>query len=357
MPLLTITHIHLAPQLTPAGTAAIALGLTLSNGHTTWGAAVGDEPVSYEEAEQLLDQFIRPAWVGQPATTLGELDGRLAPHPIPRPLAYAASQACWQAVAHAHGRTPTAQWLAEWGDPEDTAAVPLMGDVEQVAPAAVLGHMSAVAYTLPPGSPAQLLGQNGERLQTYVRQLVAWLGQMAVPPLPIYLDVRGYLGALYEQEDEVRWGGKLLGALSGLERIGDPHPLWVGDVALGDGAAERLSALRQLMRSRRLTTQLVGRAPLGDGAEVAAWLGRGQGHVAQLDVARFGSLSAVAEAIRACQTAAVPFILAGHAHETAQSAALLADLARATHPAFLYLPHPAHAYNHLQKQHLHLNGR
>jgi methylaspartate ammonia-lyase len=264
-------------------------------------------------------------------------------------------------VAHAHGRTLPAQWLAEWGaGDEQTAnaplAVPLMGDVEQVEPTAVLRHMSAVAYTLPHGTATQLLGPNGERLQAYVRQLVAWLGQMATSPLPIYLDVRGHLGALYEQEDEVRWGGKLLGALSGLERIAAPHPLWVGDVALGE-TAERLPALRHLLRSRRLATQLVGRVPLGNPAEVVAWLGRGQGHVCQLDVPRFGSLSALAEAIRACQTAAVPFILAGHPHETASSAALLADLARATHPAFLYLPHPAHAYNHLQKQHLHLNGR
>ncbi|MDA0244480.1 MAG: hypothetical protein OT477_13765 [Chloroflexi bacterium] len=393
-----IERLDIIPQLTPAGTAALAIGLVLSDGYTAWGACVGDDvPATLAEADNLLNQPVRIGLRGQPAESLGQMCGRwahrtaitprteavapLAPQvadpsrrqllrgfqpesinptatrtvlvdaPLPKALAYGVSQACLHAAAHTHSRTPLAQWRVELGMADTpVAAVPLMGDVAQVEPAAVLGQIAAVAYTVPAGDSAQLIGRDGARLQAYVRQLGTWLGQTAAQQPLIYVDVRGHLGTVYNH-----FAGKLLGAISGLESSCTPHQLWLGDVALGPKAAEVLPSLRDFVRQRRLKTALVGRAPLGSVAAVRDWLTKGQ--VCHLEVWRFGSLAAVVEAVQVCRAAAVPVILAGHGQETAASAALLTDFALAAQPAFLYLPHPALAYNHQQQRLAELNGR
>lgn len=396
----TIERLDLIPQLTPTGTAALAIALVLSDGYTAWGVCVGDDvPATLAEADNLLNQTVRIGLRGQPAHSLGQMCGRwahrtaitprteaLAPPapqvadpsrrqllrgfqpepisptatrtvlvdaPLPKSLAYAVSQACLHAAAHAHGRTLLAQWQVELGMAATSlAAVPLMGDVAQVEPAAVLGQISAVAYTVPTGDSAQLIGRDGARLQAYVRQLATWLEQTAAQQPFIYVDVRGHLGTVYNH-----FAGKLLGAISGLESSCNPHQLWLGDVALGSKAAEVLPSLRDFVRQRRLKTVLVGRAPLGSVAAVRDWLAKEQGQVCHLEVWRFGSLAAVVEAVQVCREAAVPIILAGHGQETAASAALLTDFALAAQPAFLYLPNPALAYNHQQQRLTELNGR
>lgn len=369
MPIPHLVDLQFIPLWRPTGPPACAVGVILADGFVAWGDAIGDDAPTAAEATDHLRPLLWPLLANQPADDFGRLCGlwagltitqtttatvptaapavanpsrrlllrgfqpEVAPqttqtitttHRLPAAVRYALSQACLCAAAHAHGRTPVAQLRAEDGQTGPLADVPLMAPVAQVENPALLAKVAAVAYALPAGDSAALIGREGEKLQRYVRELGQWLGQTAARPTAIYLDTQGHLSTVYNDK-----AGKLLGALSGLEKAAAPHPLWIANLSTTLQAAETTASVREFLRLRRLTTQLVA----ADSAVVEA------------TPAQFGSL-ADWPALLAAHTAVV---LRGHPHETPHSAALLLAMAQAFPPAFWHVADVVAAVNGLQK--------
>ncbi len=280
---------------------------------------------------------------------------RIEMHPLPAGLRFGASLALLAAVAHAQGRTPAAQLAAEYGLPPPAAplappAAPPAGPpaalpplLPWLAPADVptLPHfygpgVAAAGISFAGSDAGESIGAEAVALQSAIRLLAPLLAGLAPPPV-LYLDLAGGLAT-----QTGRQSGKMLGALWGLERLLTPARLWIGDPAIDAGGRSDhglLHLLLELLRARKMETQIVARAGLHTLTDIEEMLAAKVAHLLVIEPARLGGLNQTFAAAEWCRTRNVGVILGGAGWGALTTAEMMVQAALALRPAALETPH------------------
>jgi methylaspartate ammonia-lyase len=256
--------------------------------------------------------------------------------PIHPALRDGLSQALLAAVALARGQQEVEVVAQEYGLLQPTAAVPLHLEAGHLPPAHIAHYPAAsLGYTTGVGNDEAEFGDNGARLQRRVRDWQAQIKAIAPPDnLPtICIDVRGGLGRLFAND-----AGKILGAVHGLETAARPCALCLANVfSLPDRVQhiEALGRLKEYMRFRRLTTQLVVADGVENADDAQAFIQAGAADMVRLDAARLGGLHQAVEAALVCRQHGVAVWLDGRDSVPGPAARLLAHVALAVQPALV----------------------
>jgi methylaspartate ammonia-lyase len=149
-------------------------------------------------------------------------------------------------------------------------------------------------------------------------------------PLTIHLDAGGNLGRLFDDN-----AGKILGALYGLKQAASPCPIRVQDPLIMDDLDAQIQALSQLrdyLRMRQMSLQLVAGAKINSLEDVQAFARAKAAHMLHLVMPQLGTIQEIILAIQACQTNGVGILLEG------LSSPFTAQVALATQPELVTYP-------------------
>lgn len=281
--MLLITDLLLAP---PGPSDPLSVGLVVSGQETApspnssqgegellfWGdlpAGTLDAP----EAAHLVE-LITPALAQQPAISFRALAERVrravagqeAAHPTRPAFIAALEEALLATVAHAQGMTPAALLAVEYGFAPDgrSPSLPLLLEISDYdATAERIDRMIAlrpagISYRLTAGERvAEAIGENGEYLQRFVREL-AQRTDIMDSALSIYLGLNGALGQL--AGDPLRHIGKVLGHCVGLQTAAGTHQLILEEPFLLDDPVAQLANLHRLKDFLRRTPDSIRRS-------------------------------------------------------------------------------------------------
>ncbi|GJM41848.1 MAG: hypothetical protein DHS20C20_21300 [Ardenticatenaceae bacterium] len=367
----TITSLPFVFTLDKNGRSQLTVGVALSDGQRFWADCVDvpaasrmDETAVFDpiQAANHIQHLIEPVWLGQTVAEFRPLAQKLLPltetftytkvpppHPEPatgavsrrqlisgfladdaptllqkesvkvkRPLhpamQYGLTAALLPAVAAANRVSVTKLVAQEYGVELEETAVPLQMPLNdqnvQAAQTILTAHVASVGYTTGKENHKAILGENGERLQQHVRQIAAWLPSLDPSFQPtIHLDLRGGLGELFENN-----GGKVLGAIYGLEQATKPYtlliqnPIWHHDLVAQIIYSKDLTSY---LRIRRMNTKLVADAWV-DSLETAEQFSDPKiCHMIHLELPRLGNLDVGITAVLHAHTQNHPVILSG----------------------------------------------
>lgn len=300
----TIADIILAPEpaAPPAPALTYSLGIVTSDDRVFWGDVVG-LPQMQEVSGMLLrlTDLLAVMLKGQPLAGFRRLCD-LVYDPFPPagqvPAADAArlalQQAILAAVATTQGRGVAEVLAAEYGmgsAGQSAATVGLFLEISDFAATAerIESMLSlrpgGIGYRLTGGRVAESIGEGGQHLQRFVRELSRRMdsvyGEGGSRPA-IYLGLNGALGQL--AGDPVKDIGKVLGNCIGLQMAAGAHQLILEEPILLDDAlvqSVNMKRLKDFVRGntdsqrRKEPTLIVGReAGLGD--EALSFYGRNQ---------------------------------------------------------------------------------
>jgi len=386
MTISTISRLLFAPGLdssSQAGRFVGSVGVVLDDRYVVWGDCVCSAeatPLSTVAARESIESVVSPALVGcklegfrglagaieslteivtaeEPIPTTEEdsqtdgisrrdlLTGRLraeARPPSPPPtrfvtsgqplhpaLRYGLSQALLAAVAQDQGLS-IAEVIAHEYNLSRPTAVPLLAQLDTNRPLESLPqpspHITALGYTVPPGDPADILGDNGVILQRFLRILKERV--MAMPgwdTLPrIHVDLRGGLGELYGNNT-----GQMLGALVGLETSVRPLLLLIEHPIGGDSLPEinaKTRELQEFLRFRKVDVELAA-GNIGT-LETARTCAQADAcTLLNVTPARVGGLAQSAEAVLACRENDKFVMLSADPGDSARSLQVLSQVA------------------------------
>lgn len=364
--MLRITDILLAP-LSP--TNPLSVGLALGGQEPApagrplvfWGDLVADV-LDAPEAARLVD-LIKPVLAQQPATSFRALAERVrwaitTPDAAPSThlvLIAALEEALLAAVAYAQGLTPAALLAVEYGFiPGDRSpSLPLLLEISDYdATAERIDRMLAlrpagIGYRLTAGERvAEAIGENGEHLQRFVREL-RQRADASGSPFSIYLGLNGALGRL--AGDPLRHIGKVLAHCVGLQNAAGTHQLILEEPFLLDDPLAQLANLHRLNDFLRLTpdslkrsrpTLLVARAqPLP--AELQMYADIAAAHALTFDPYT-SSMESVLVGIKRCRAANIGSFLTLRATELPRRPMTIIDMAWAAGAAGLIATYDGH---------------
>lgn len=337
---------------------SLSIGLVIDDGHVTWGEYEPDS--SSGDPLIILREKIIPILEGRPLAAyremMAELDAltetavltRTLPQPPPgsisrrgfltgnleetavrteqvaveRPLSpnllCCISQTLLTAAATAHSITVAELIAAEYMLPLQPAPVPLhlALDAERPTPDMSILSMSilssaihSLGYRIAGSNPQAQLGNNGEKLQRFIRQLTNLLSRVTKPDYrpAIQLDVAGGLGALFGNNN-----GRILGALYGLEQAAKPYPLRITDPILLPDSKQQVQQMRQLidyMQMRGMKTELAANMPIQTVADVKRFVESSAAHLLAISLSRLGTIQQSIQAVQICQSANMPILL------------------------------------------------
>ena len=386
----TITAVLTIPGLT--GTAIpgqmLSVGLMVDNEHLFWGECVGTADFQAEPATATVRQVVQPRLQGQPITSFKEIatlltgltekvtltkttitptpppppgpsrrsllrgqwtaDPPAPPQPITesyeveRPVAsaigYGLSQALLVAVAWTQNKSVIQVLGDEYGLDQPQTAVPLHAEINPNIPLSIPtitnSPIASIGYSISGTNPIVELGQDGEVLQRFARQLKEELIKTADPQsLAFYFNVRGGYGVL--REDKL---GQILGMLYGLEKAAEPFLVRVEDPFILDDRDEqikKMANLKSYLRTRRMKLQLVAHAGIQSAADAQAFVERKAAHMLVIDLPQMGSLAESITAVLAAQQQGIGVLLGGSPDETQLAAQSSLHLALALQPTLL----------------------
>lgn len=251
--------------------------------------------------------------------------------PIHPAIRHGLSQALLSAISMVRGLT-AAEVIAEVFElPVPSTAIALQMPIKRGQSLLLHGQVTSLAYTVGGDDPVDLLGPDCGRIQRFIRQLRERLvegGQHC--QITIHLDARGSLGKLYGNDV-----GKVLGALYGLEQAALPCLIRVQDPLIMDDLDAQIKALSQLrdyLRMRRMSLQLVAGAKIITLDDVRAFAQAEAAHMLHLVMPRLGTIQELVLAIQACQTGGAGILLEG------VPSAFAAQVALATQPDIITYP-------------------
>jgi methylaspartate ammonia-lyase len=371
---------------------AVAVGLVLDDGRTAWGDCVavsysgqaGREPVFRAEAGlAAIECLVAPGLQGRELTSfrdlaaeidaLAEPDAVLPPAPVvppvpdpsrrallTRPLTafralpidrdanlqppapclhtairYGASQALLGAVALARGVTMAEVICQEWDLPCPGAPLPLHAqcgaDRYAGADKMIVRRIASLPHALVDDVEGQV-GKDGAELTRYIRWLSERIGQLGGADYQptIHLDIYGALGRIYDGQM-----GRMLGQLYAWEMAAQPYPLRIECPVMLDtreAQIETMKTLRDYVRSRRMTVQLVADEWANTLDDIRAFVKAGAADMIQIKMPDLGGVHHSIEAVLACKTGGVHSFLGGSYAETDLSARVSLHVALATQP-------------------------
>ena len=256
-------------------------------------------------------------------------------HTVERPIhptiRHGLSQALLSAVSMVRGMTMVEVIAEEFELPLPSTAVALQMPIRRGQSLLIHDQLAALAYAISGRDPEDSMGPNGERIQRFVRQLRERLVKAGQHnQLAIHLDAGGSLGKLYDND-----AGKVLGALYGLEQAAAPCLIRVQDPLIMDERDAQIKVLGQLrdyLRMRRMSLQLVAGAKINTLADVRAFAQAEAAHMFHLVMPRLGTVQEVILAVQACQASGIGILLEGIPSAVTSQVALTAQ------PDILALP-------------------
>jgi methylaspartate ammonia-lyase len=366
----------------------LSVGLMVDNKHLFWGECVGTADFQAEPATATIQQVVQPRLLGQPITTFREMTAHLtdltekvrltktthvsAPPPAPglsrrsllrgqwtvnppqppppisesyeveRPIApaigYGLSQALLAAVAWAQNKRVIQVLRDEYGLDRPQTAVPLHAEINPNIPLsiqAITGSpIASIGYSISGTNPVVELGQDGEVLQRFARQLKEELIKTADPQsLAFYFNVRGGYGLLREGKL-----GQILGMLYGLEKAAEPFLVRVEDPIILNGRDEqikKMATLKSYLRTRRMKLQLVAHAGIQSAEDAQAFTEGNAAHLLYIELPQMGSLTESMTAAFAAQEQQIGVLFGGSPDETQLAAQNSLYLALALQPTLL----------------------
>ncbi len=249
-------------------------------------------------------------------------------HPAVR---YGLSQALLSAAALAQGVTTAEVMASEYELPPPTAPASLFSTVGTGESTAIAcaHRVAGLGIDWPGDDPEEELGRNNGRLQGYLRQLTRYLARTAGDEYrpAIHLDVGGGLGALYDHN-----AGRLLGACYGLERVGEPYPLYLADPVVMDNRdeqVEKMAELKKFVTMRDLSLRLAAGAWIDSPADALAFVEAEAADLLRLDAVRLGGVQRTVETALAARERGAGVLIESHGDPA------IAQIALALRPDFL----------------------
>ncbi len=229
------------------------------------------------------------------------------------------SQALLQAVALVRQRTLTEVLTEEFDLPLSEKPISIQVPIQRGQTLHLPAGVGALTFQVDPGQPEKSLGQEGEHLQRFVRELRSNITRAKLGrPITIHLDLAGAYSTLYE--DNI---GKILGALYGLEQAAAPEAIFIQDPILSSDSTsqtEALGQLRQYLQMRKMSLRLVAGRLVQNLDDVHRLIREQPVHMIQLDMAILGSIQETIFASQACRDSGLGVLLTGPADLSAQVA-------------------------------------
>jgi methylaspartate ammonia-lyase len=215
--------------------------------------------------------------------------------------------------------------------PLPSKGVPLQMPIKRGQLLRIPDQVLALAYAVGGIDPVDSLGPDGERIQRFIRLLQERLvDDDQHCRITIHLDAKGSLGKLYSYDL-----GKVLGALYGLEQAAAPCLIRVQDPLILDDLDAQIKVLGQLrdyLRMRRMSLQLVAGAKINSLDAVRAFAQAKSAHMLHLVIPQLGTIQELILAVRACQVGGIGILMEGIPSATTGQVAL------ATQPDVLTYP-------------------
>lgn len=258
--------------------------------------------------------------------------------PLHPALRYGVSQALLQAAALTQGVTMTEVICQAWDLPLPPQPVPIHAqcgaDRYDGADKMIARGVASLPHSLVDNLPDHL-GEDALKLIRYARWLKTRIQEIGGPDYhpTIHLDVHGGLGNIYDNQ-----AGKILGALSSLEKAVHPYPLRVECPVIMDSRAEQIETLRTLreyLQFRDMNTKIVADEWANTREDIQAFLDAEAVHMIQVKMPDLGGIQETIGAVLACKEAGVEAFLGGSCAETDLSARISAHVALATQPALV----------------------
>lgn len=241
----------------------LTVGVEATDGRYHWGdchlAAPDDQSVS---SIDLLVDLSTAVLRGQRLAHFRDLCARLAVFGeelegvVPPQFMSALQQALLEAISHSNYRHPADLLIDEYQlakrIPADTTVSLFLEISDYAATADKIDAMlslrpAGIGYRLTGDRVAEAIGESGEYLQRFVRELTqraaVVAGQAASPPA-IYLGLRGALGRLVD--DPLTQIGKILGHCVGLNEASAPAALYLEEPFLLEDAMLQPAHLQRL---------------------------------------------------------------------------------------------------------------
>ncbi len=355
----SISAVHVVPIPAPRGRLGearlwqLSLGLRLDQVGTFWGdALIPDANWSAVALQAHLASLLVGRPFDNPLSLIADIETWLdAPQsPLAPAIGYGLSLAAVAAEAHLQNRTMAAAMADIYQLPLSEASgegvVPLLAEAHDFAATAALfdemiaDQPAAIGYRFSGGQLLEAMGQHGEILQRFVRELqerITVLGGGGYAP-HLYVALAGGFGELAAAAHGEVKSGPVLGNLWGLEQAARPLPVLVEDPVVlepVEAQATFLAQLRNFAQIRKMGLQFVGRAHAGSLDGITA-LTRAKGvHLIWLDGMQLGSLSRLVAAVRLCRDAGVGVVLGGHVGESVAAATAACQIALACRPDYL----------------------
>ena len=258
--------------------------------------------------------------------------------PIHTAVRYGVSQALLGAAALARETTLCEVIAEEWGLPTPDCPIPIHaqsgGERYHGADKMIARRVASLPHALVDDIPEQL-GKDGSVLVGYTRWLSGRIQQLAGEDYrpTIHLDVHGALGQIFDNQ-----AGKILGHLYALEQAARPFPLRVEcPVDMGSRAEqiEMMAKLRDYVRFRKMTVQLVADEWANTLDDIRAFVDAGAADMIQIKMPDLGSIHNSVDAVLLCRDAEVGAFLGGSCAETDLSARISVHVGLAARPDIL----------------------
>ena len=254
---------------------------------------------------EIISGFLASPKADGNATQFEEMVVERAIHPTIR---QGLSQALLSALSMVRGVTVAEIVAEEFDLPIPSAGVALQMPIKRGQRLQLHDQISNLAYTVGGTNLEESFGPNGERIQRFVRQLRESLVEAGhARQMTIHLDAAGGLGQIFGQDI-----GKLLGALYGLEQAAAPYLISVQDPLIMDDLdyqIEALGQLRDFMRMRRMSLQLVASDGVNTLNDIRAFVQSEAVHMLHLVMPRLGTVQELITAGQECRASGIQILL------------------------------------------------
>jgi methylaspartate ammonia-lyase len=328
----------------------VSVLLVLDNGYVAMGdcAAVqysgagGRDPLFLANRYlPFMERHLRPFLDGLDAATFLDNAQRLeALQPEGRPLhtaiRYGVSQALLDAAAGASGRLKAEVVCREYGLPVVAEPVPLFAQSGDNRYEGVDKMILKRADVLPHGlinNVDEKLGRNGEKLDEYIRWLVARVERLR--PFPEYrpalhLDVYGTIGLIFGQNPRC-----VADYVAGLERAAGPLPLYIeGPVDMGSkpGQITALAAIKERLTALGSRVKIVADEWCNTYEDAVEFTDAQCCHMIQIKTPDLGGIQNTVRSVLYCNRHGMESYQGGTCNETDVSARTCVHLAIAARP-------------------------
>jgi len=251
-------------------------------------------------------------------------------------IRYGLTQALLDATAQARSITKAEVILDEYQLPFVDAPVPLFGQSGDDRYAAVDKMLLKGVDALPHGlinNVPDKLGYKGEKLEEYIRWLVARVEKLRTRPdyrPSLHIDVYGTIGLIFDQD-----AARVAEYVAGLEKAAGPLDLYIeGPVDAGskDAQIEELGKITRRLKQLGSNVKIVADEWCNTYEDIVEFTDAQCCHMAQIKTPDLGGIHNIVESVLYCNANGMEAYQGGTCNETDVSARTCVHLALAARP-------------------------